>query len=279
MVDRVRIILHTWEKYGEAATQQRYKEHKKKELQIYRAGHFTDYTYGLLNYIKMIKGRDDPLYTRLAKKFNKLSQRDNFIFRQLAVGNTARLLHHLKHAVFIIEADDNVYAAQGTAFNIDGLGFITCDHVRWIEGDHSTCFFDINIAIIDLDDKFISEVKLIKNDAEKDFAIFQATEKYAEVMGLKISENKPKQGEVVYLVGYPYPHTPGQDLSIFETTVVSPVYTRVGVHLFDVAQQIRVGNSGGPVLNKDFEVIGIAREGAEQSGGRNGVLWIGDIFN
>ena len=50
-----------------------------------------------------------------------------------------------------------------------------------------------------------------------------------------------------------------------------------GIQKFEIDTQIREGNSGGPVLNKKFEVVGIAAEGARKESGNNAVISINEL--
>jgi S1-C subfamily serine protease len=52
----------------------------------------------------------------------------------------------------------------------------------------------------------------------------------------------------------------------------------MGIHKFEIDQLIREGNSGGPILNTKYEVVGIAAEGAEKGMGNNAVIAISELF-
>ena len=60
---------------------------------------------------------------------------------------------------------------------------------------------------------------------------------------------------------------------------VAAIYTQSGVKKFEIDILIRERNSGGPVLNSNLDVIGIAAEGAERSGGNNAVIRACEIGN
>lgn len=70
---------------------------------------------------------------------------------------------------------------------------------------------------------------------------------------------------------YSYPnYAPGDDPRVTETEVIgSKRY--LDINIFLVEKQIYHGNSSGPVLNENYEVIGIATNGGEMEAGGSAV--------
>ena len=81
--------------------------------------------------------------------------------------------------------------------------------------------------------------------------------------------------EDVKLLGFPA-YAPGHGYFIVDSKVAQ-FYVRSGVHKFEISSQIREGNSGGPIINSESKVVGIALEGARKDGGKNGCLKINEI--
>ena len=82
--------------------------------------------------------------------------------------------------------------------------------------------------------------------------------------------------QVLQIVGFPN-HGHGKKISRINTEVTVTQYPKHGVQYIDVRDMIRQGNSGGPVINSQFEVVGIAVEGATQEDGDNGLVAISEI--
>jgi S1-C subfamily serine protease len=91
------------------------------------------------------------------------------------------------------------------------------------------------------------------------------------------SDKPVKINESVKLLGFPA-YAPGHSYSIFDSKI-SKTYVASAVNKFEIAAQIREGNSGGPIINSASKVVGIALEGATKSEGHNGCLVISEIDN
>jgi V8-like Glu-specific endopeptidase len=80
----------------------------------------------------------------------------------------------------------------------------------------------------------------------------------------------------IQLVGFPFPSI-GKNLSFAEGKIRTR-YRRYEKQHYDITALIRQGNSGGPVLDKDFQVVGVAKEGELQDHGNNGVLQVQEVI-
>ena len=97
----------------------------------------------------------------------------------------------------------------------------------------------------------------------------------SESLHLEASELTIGTGTPVQLCGFPN-HSAGKTLSRYDTSVVNSYNYKTFRH-YEVAQNIRKGNSGGPVLDETCRLIGVAKEGSTQSGGNNAVLSIEEV--
>ena len=68
----------------------------------------------------------------------------------------------------------------------------------------------------------------------------------------------------------------GKTLSRYSTSIVNSYNEKTYLH-YEIAQTIRKGNSGGPVLDAANRLLGIAKEGSTQAGGNNAVVSIAEI--
>jgi len=284
-IDRIRAILHCWESYGYKTAQENYLKFIKKEKKLSRTNNFLFYTRGYLSFLRSVKGANDQVYRKLASKFNYLSKIEfDEKSKPLHIDHEVRNENNLKDAIFIISAENSAgEMQQGTAFYLKDVGFVTCDHVRWIKEDKKPTdefegyFFPNEIIILNNKEQKVCDVKIKKYDANKDYLILEPIKIEIEPMFLKHSTELPKLSEELFLCGYPSPFIYNQTLTIFKTSLAT-TFNTFGADHIEIATQIRKGNSGGPLLNSKFEVIGIAKTGSEQSGGKNSVLCINEIF-
>lgn len=77
-VKDVRAILHIWEKYGiNAAFATFYPRYKSEKCQLHRGEpNLVNVIFGKLCYLKMVKGENDPVYTKLFSQFKRLTSID-----------------------------------------------------------------------------------------------------------------------------------------------------------------------------------------------------------
>lgn len=76
-VKDLRAILHIWERYGlNAAIASFYPRYKSEKGYIhYGEPNIENVIYGKLCFLKMVKGASDPVYSKLAEKFGRLTNR------------------------------------------------------------------------------------------------------------------------------------------------------------------------------------------------------------
>jgi S1-C subfamily serine protease len=79
------------------------------------------------------------------------------------------------------------------------------------------------------------------------------------------------------LVGYPA-FTVAKPMTITPAVTLQKYVRKARQHL-DISATIRKGNSGGPVLDQDMRVVGVATEGATQEKGNNAVLALSEIIS
>lgn len=78
-VRRIRAILHAWEKYGlEAASKEHFSKYSLKTTSA-TAVSFTHKVFGMISYVGMVVGKDNPVYLSLREKYDMLmnGSRDN----------------------------------------------------------------------------------------------------------------------------------------------------------------------------------------------------------
>lgn len=74
-IAEIRNLLHIWEKYGYNEAYKRFYPHYKKNKGHVKKGEpmLENVLYGKLQYLKMVKGDKDPVYSALQARYNKLT--------------------------------------------------------------------------------------------------------------------------------------------------------------------------------------------------------------
>ncbi|MDD2776251.1 MAG: reverse transcriptase domain-containing protein [Gallionella sp.] len=312
-IDKIRGALHAWKKHGydlaQAEWEKRVTETKNEphEKRAWKRQWRNDIPpslekilRGKLLYVRMIRGKGDLIYLRLAKLYNELCARDKRSSK-LPVDFIVRDKTHAEDAVFVIEWSGNyekdgkseAVMGQGTAFAYKNVGLITCDHVlRYCIGDVKTEFDskEVTEATLELINPITQEKwkgKVAHRDAHRDLAIISFDSPMPPAHHHFVGMDAPiKEEEMGTLIGFPN-YTKGK-LAIFEQHSVLSRYPLFGLERFELkgGGVIRQGNSGGPFVNQKFQVAGVAQKGATQEGSNDECLcvsvldtWIADLPN
>ncbi len=119
-------------------------------------------------------------------------------------------------------------------------------------------------------------VKIVHRDKDRDLAVLQFDTPnppaYWHFMG---SDTPVTLNEHGVLIGFPNP-TRGRHANQVNSQVVN-VFPRGGLKRFEIKERIRKGNSGGPFVDEDYRVIGIAQQGAEQGKGNDECLCMTEV--
>ena len=101
------------------------------------------------------------------------------------------------------------------------------------------------------------EAKVIHNEPDVDIAVIKVPVELP--YSFKLS-NEMQKGEHVTVIGYPYTEIMGQECKVTDGIVSSETGAFDTVFSFQFSAPMQPGNSGGPVFNDDYGVIGIATE-------------------
>lgn len=225
---------------------------------------FANHIQGKLAFIQQVRGKHDAIFARYALQFNELCIRDGLINRIAArlSGEAAANENVLRHALWIIRVYDNDRnpVAEGTGFSLEGDGIITCAHV--ISNDElGTLPKGYTITVVRGSDGRNTEVPatLTKFSQRHDLALLSAdVEHYAVFMAAK---RAPKVEDNVLLVGYPEWRNNILDIPRRQRGHITHTQKVSMVNWFTIGATVRKGNSGGPVINEEGFVVGVAARG------------------
>ena len=189
----------------------------------------------------MVCGEKSPIYRKYASQYNCLIGKP---FPQYFDDPIKEIASNL----WILECEEEI--SQGTAFMLDGIGLITCQHVigkathAFQADDHSTKY----------------PIEVISENEEIDLAILKIEGENTQ--GLKLGDcTNLFQRQNITVAGFPnyrYGDTPyiadGKIAALRDTSIIRRIL---------ITANIVAGNSGGPVLNESNEVIGIAVTGSK----------------
>jgi S1-C subfamily serine protease len=163
-----------------------------------------------------------------------------------------------KNLFVLDDASDDLenMGRQGTCFYLEGVGFVTCDHVLT---PNMQCFHPQNI-----NNRY--DVEIVARNADIDLAILRIDDlvKDLNLNGLsKGSADTVELMDHIAVVGFP-------NYSLGDTGILSPgliigFRPRHGLRRLLINASIVWGNSGGPIIDANNNVIGVAVTGADCS--------------
>lgn len=289
-VKKIRAILRCLETNPLSTAQQIY-ESKLSAVPRGKPKKIMHVVRGMINHVGYVKGKQDPIYEKLAHRYNHLDKS-----RVLKVGEA--FLNYWHENVCVVELgyiENEIFlpVAQGTGFFLKGVGFVTNEHT----------FKDLFPDAID-----VIQIHLSRYGKKSFNARIKVMSKDRDIAILEVDGYIPIgfQYDLVHYIGQNikvlgYPHH-GHDDSL---NVVPGVITQyrshpmpntfnketgtIGVMQQRIVTNARIvqGNSGGPVINMNGQVIGIATKGfraiseseEDDSSAENHIVPISEVFS
>lgn len=299
-VDRIRGALHAWDVHGydlaQAAWEMRVKNaasglYEKRPWKRQTRGGvpaLKNVLWGKLLYLRMVRGADDALYSRLAERYNELCAREKaagtFVGSSLPIEPIVRNADQAAKAVFVVEwggtHEGKFVCYLGTAFAYKDVGLITCEHVikHGEDGPYADEIHDAEISVTNAVTGESWPVKIVHRDKDRDLAVLQFDAPDPPAHWHFIDSGKPiALGERGVLIGFPN-WTNGRPANQVNAQVVN-VFPRAGLKRFEIKESIRKGNSGGPFVDDDYRIVGVAQQGAEQGKGNDECLCVTELRN
>jgi len=303
-IDRIRGALHAWEKFGYDAAQANWEDHlqanKDSEYALKRwhrqrrckaLPKLAKVIWGKLLYLRMVRGLEDTIYSRLASKFNFLAARDLGGSPILPVRKIVKSESDAELATFVISWEgqyrpnnqtDEFCGAEGTAFAFcSARQLITCEHLFRVDTESGQVHFNsehmqekkITVHNPFLNTKYMAQ--LIKLDLDRDVAVLEIIDETIDIPHFVPRDTPMKRNEPGILIGYPNWHQ-GKPLDQASTPIANQ-YIRGALSRIEIRELIRQGNSGGPYVDELYRVAGIAQTGATQTHGNNECLAINEV--
>jgi RNA-directed DNA polymerase len=255
-LNQVRAMLHAWKKFGEdlAEAEFRRRYDAKQRNPSLPPPTFRRVVKGKIDFLAMVRGRDDLVCIKFYRELALLDPKFSY---KIAVGPKANV-KVAREAVWVLEAafdtcengENSVTVVQGSAFVLDGVGMVTCAHVVVPEmyAIHPRAsHIKYPVSVISKNDHV--DLALLKIPYEHDISLSIGDPKSLEVLDAITVLGFPN-----YALGQPCSVNPGQVTSFRMTS---------GINRVLVSARIVQGNSGGPVLDRNNRVIGVAVTGSE----------------
>ena len=321
-IDRIRGALHAWDRFGYDAAQTGWerrvadsaaaayeKRPWKRQTRTGQPPALKNVLWGKLLFVRMVRGADDAIYTRLAETYNRLVARERetsqtFKASTLPIEAIVRNAQDAERAVFVVEwtseyippapGEQTAVGSQGTAFAYKRHNrLITCDHVfrasdvyrrgQGVQAEYVPFTTDISdpevqgltVTAIDPVTGQRWPLRVMHRHTHRDLAILEfegepPEHRHFSGMDAPITRHAPG-----HLIGFPNWNN-GRRANI-EPAIVTVRFPRTGLQRFEINQLIRRGNSGGPVVDELFRVAGVAQQGAQQDAGNNECLCVMEL--
>lgn len=269
-------MIYAWEKYGYKLAEKDYNEvYSNKHRASGKPKSFLHVVMGKLAFLRSVRGRRDPIFNKLAKRFNEQVD-DKLKFKISEITDPEQ---NAINSLWVIEAcydeKGETKTTQGTGFQFEDAGIVSCSHV--VLDEEGIPFQNLEVYKYTApSDRY--KIQVAKICPDRDIAICH----FASKKGISPPEEKIVKStepittkQPVILLGFPY-FAPGNTHYIQEAKIGS-LFPESGVQKFEIDALIRTGNSGGPIINADSKVIGIAQKGTRNGTGRNACINIAEM--
>jgi len=282
-------LIHSFEKLGEEGASALYKEKNPNST-----GVLESHLQGRLLYIKQVVGEGSVVYRRLAQRYNMLpikSRVPNVPQVTTEDSENFKVGEFIRTKCWVTEIaeqrEGKLVQIQGSAFMIEGGLLITCAHnftgeievadpltesVTKKKIDFNECsvfrvgneepLYEARVIVID---KLLDLAVLKIKEAPHTFPVFALED-----------EKEPSIGDRVAVLGFPN-HKLGPHVGILKCKITNK-YPLYDVQHSEIDKTLYSGNSGGPVINASYHVVGIAAKGAEGNpNGKNSFIRVSEL--
>lgn len=277
-VRKTAALIHSIEKVGLDQANLIYKDKNPNSK-----GTLDSHIRGRLLYIKQVAGDESIVYRRLAQRYNMLpiqSKVPNSPTNTPEDNDNFKIGRFVKDKCWIVnvcqDVGGDVAVLQGTAFVIRGRLLVTCAHVLEYNGVE---FDECEVFRVHEQEQIFTAKVLVRN-SQSDIAILKILEPPTNLESFTLETDKePNIGDRVAVLGFPNFKDGANDVGILKARVTNkyPLFDPPVMHT-EVDKTLYAGNSGGPVINSSYHVVGIASRGAEGSPtGHNSFIRISEL--
>ena len=158
-------------------------------------------------------------------------------------------------AVFMVYANDGHKGIQGSGFFISATGKAVSNYHVFNSAPKDSRFSIVS------DNKQYKIKKILSYDKDYDYIVFQVNIGNSPVNYIPLADKLPKIGEKVYAIGSP------QGLeNTFSSGEISQIRDN---HLLQISVPIDHGSSGGALINRYGQVVGITTAGLKSTANLN----------
>ena len=165
----------------------------------------------------------------------------------------ATAFEQMGYKVTVYPPGKSIEGAQGTGFLIGDEGFIlTCAHVL---GEEKTATVTLNGT------RYFADV--VKADKDADLALLKTRDKpnpAVAALSFRSVNKNYHMGEDVFTIGYPLSSLLGNSARMTKGLLSATTGLRDDPKQVQVSAEIQPGNSGGPLLDKDGQIIGVIQQ-------------------
>lgn len=280
-VRKTAALIHSIEKFGLEVSNSVFKEKNPNSTATVEA-----HLQGRLLYIKQVVGEGSEVYRRLAHRYNMLPisfKVPNSPIPTREDSDNFKVGKFIKDKCWVIEINETINGklvnSQGSAFLITGRLLVTCEHVLAEQFDDGRIEVD-ECLIRRMGDENIYEAKVIIRDKDLDIAVLKILDPPAnlEVFSLE-NVKEPNIGDRVAVLGFPNFKEGSSDVGVLKCRLTNK-YPLSSVMHSEVDKTLYSGNSGGPVINTSYHVVGIAAQGAAGNPeGKNSFIRVSELKN
>lgn len=166
------------------------------------------------------------------------------LYEELQMGY--RFRHELIKITTNNKKRKNKDSFTGTAFQIDSNYLVTNSHV--VKGNKS---LSINY------DNETLYLEVVIDDIRNDIAVLRVLNKTLLNVPYGFNVNKKRIGESIFTLGYPLTSTMGEEIKLTNGIISSTKGYNDDITTLQTTIAVQPGNSGGPVFDKEGNIIGI----------------------
>ena len=314
-IDEIRGALHAWGTHGYSMAQAGWMQKIlfsgtpmgpkrnpwRRQTLAGKPPELKNFLWGKLLHLRMIRSKDDPIYTRLADRYNFLckseSKNMSFQYSLLPVEPIVRNAQDADRGVFVIEWSGDYQGVvngtsfsepvgmQATAFAYKNVGLITCAHALFFEGVFDKTSYEVDVTSPRLSNKNFHainpvtkkkrQVDLVYYDRHRDLAILKFTDSMPIEKYFSGADKPINRNQQATLIGFPN-WSPGR-LANQQMVSVVMLFNTLGFKKMEISVNIRKGISGGPLVDNLYRVVGIAQTGSTQASGNDECLCISEL--